>query len=176
MEVPDRWRPTILECDEILAELTRLAAAAPPGPLQDRLTAVGAGVAASIEEAVAVAQRAGEVERLASSFDVEGITAAYKRARREVAASAERGHVPEALSRSLESLARQHGSAHRLLNAVDETDGRLVAVRSRLTEIVLSAGELVLGGPGAGVGAAEVQVAALAADVAALRDAFADLG
>lgn len=174
MEVPDRWRPTILECDELLAELSRLAAAAPPGPLQDRLTAVAAGAARSVEGAVAVAQRAAEVDRLASSFDVAGITAAYKRARRDVAAAG--GHVPEELARSLDSLARQHGSAHRLLNAVDETDGRLVAVRSRLTEIVLSAGELVLGGPGAAHEPAEAQVAALATDVAALRDAFADLG
>lgn len=175
-EVPDRWRPIILECDRLVAELDRLAASSPAGALRDRLEIVRSSAAASVEDAVAAAQRAGEVQRLAGTLDVAGITAAYKQARRDADAAATRGRVPDGLAASVASLQRQHASAHRLLNAVDETEGRLQAVRARLTEIVLSAGEMALGTSPAGTRPADEQVATLAAEVRLLRDAFDELG
>jgi hypothetical protein len=127
-----------------------------------------------VDEAAQAAQRAGEIERLAATLDIEGVTASYKRAKREVEQASRRGEVPAPLAASLDSLARQHGSGHRLLNAVDQTGSHLEAVQARLREIVLSAAELALDGSRGDGSQAEAQAAALADEVRALRAAELD--
>ena len=174
-EVPERWRGVLADCERLEAQLSRLLASVPGGPLQRRLGVLHDDVVASVAQAVAAARRAGDVERLASGLDVAGITAEYKRARRQVEEASARGAVPDALAGSVESLRRQHESAHRLLNAVDEAGERLEAVRQRLREVVLTAGELVVGAPQGGLDVAEQQAASLAAEVRALREAFVEL-
>ena len=174
-EVPERWRGVLADCERLEAQLSRLLASVPGGPLQRRLGVLHDDVVASVAQAVAAARRAGDVERLASGLDVAGITAEYKRARRQVEEASARGAVPDALAGSVESLRRQHESAHRLLNAVDEAGERLEAVRQRLREVVLTAGELVVGAPQGGLEVAEQQAASLAAEVRALREAFVEL-
>lgn len=174
-EVPARWRAVITDCDRLLAEFGRLVSSSPDGAVRDRLDGVRVAVAQSVEEAVAATHRAAEIDRLAAAVGVEAVTAAYKTAKREADQAARRGEVPRELAASLDSLRRQHESGQRLLNAVEETADQIVAVRTRLSEIVLSAGELALGRSHGALEAAEGQAADLATDVHTLREALAAL-
>lgn len=174
-EVPARWRSAVLDCDRTIAELRRVADGARPGPMRDRLEELRTEVAGNLATAVAATVRAGEVERLTGTIDLTQITTAFKAARREVEAAGQRGPVPDALQRSLDSLRRQHDSANRLLNSLEETDRHLDALRRQLTELLLTAAELALGTSGEGLALAQGQAEAIAAEADELRRAFAEL-
>ncbi len=173
--VPPRWRAVILDCDGRLAELQRLVDQAHEGPMRDRLGELRDGAAAAVDEAVSTALRADQVQQLTTTLDIAGITDAFKRARREADAAAQRGDVPPALAESLASLRRQHESANRLLNAVEQADERMGAVRARLTELVLSAAELTLRTGDDALELAEQRAKALADEAHNLRAAFAEV-
>jgi hypothetical protein len=165
----------IVDCDGRLAELARLVEQTAEGPLRTRLEDLAAGAAASVEEAVESAVRAGQVDALTDTMDVAGITAAYKRARRDAETAAQRGDVPPAVTDSVESLRRQHASVNRLLNAVEHTDERLSAVLARLTELVLSAAELAFRTSDDALEAVESRATSLATEAHALHAAFDEL-
>jgi hypothetical protein len=173
--VPVRWRALIVDCDGRLAELLRLVEQSPAGPLRDRLQELAVGATASVEEAVESAVRAGQVEALTATMDVDGITTAYKRSRRDAETAAQRGEVPQAMTDSVESLRRQHASVNRLLNAVDQTDERLAAVLARLTELVLSTAELAFRTSDDALDAVEARATSLATEAHALHAAFDEL-
>jgi hypothetical protein len=173
--VPARWRPVILDCDGRLGELQRLVDQAHEGPLRDRLGELRDGASAAVEEAVSTTLRAEQVQRLTETLDMAAITDAFKRTRREHDEAAQRGEVPAALAESLASLRRQHESANRLLNAVEQADERMAAVRARLTELVLSAAELTLRTGDDALEVAEQRARALADEAHALRAAFAEV-
>jgi hypothetical protein len=163
------------ECDRLLGEIGRVVAGLPDGPMRARLGELRDGVAVGVEDAVRAAARAGEVERLTATMDLAGITDAFKRARRDADAAARRGDVPADLAERVESFRRQHESANRLLNTIEETDRHLTALRARLTELVLTAAELSISSTADTLDAVEARAGAVASEVNELRHAFDDL-
>ncbi len=173
--MPARWTATVAECDRLLGEIGRVVAGLPDGPMRARLGELRDGVAEGVEDAVRAAARAGEVERLTATMDLAGITDAFKRARRDADAAAQRGDVPVDLAERVESFRRQHESANRLLNSIEETDRHLTALRARLTELVLTAAELSISSTADTLDAVEARAGAVASEVNELRHAFDDL-
>ena len=174
-EIPVRWRPIVLECDRLIGEIARTAERSADGPMRDRVIALRTEVTDALAEAVAATVRAGEVERLTQTMDLASVTDSFKRARREADAAAQRGPVPADLTAAVESYRRQHDSANRLLNSLEETDRHLTAMRARLTELVLTTAELALGTTTDALEVAEAQAAAVATEAHELRAAFAEL-
>lgn len=120
--MPEQWRPVLDELARARVELARVVGGARPGPLRDRLESVLAGTDQSIADVAEATRRAGEVSRLAEATDLEAVTADYKRAKRDVEQAARLGDVPPPVAEALDSLRRQHQSAQRLLNEVEDSD------------------------------------------------------
>jgi hypothetical protein len=163
------------ECRRLADELARVVGSIGPGPVRERLDSFVQSAETSLYEVTNVVRRGGDIERLTATVDVAGITAAYKRAQREVETAAERGAVPERLTDELESLRGQHRSAQRLLNALDDIDGRVAAVQNDLRDLVLAAGEVSLTGSDTSMATIEARVDNLASDARALQAALAEL-
>lgn len=146
------------------AELTRLSSGTAGGAVQERLTEFASTVQSQLDDIVATVGRSGELLRLTETLDVEEITDAYKRARRR---------DPDGIE--AESLGRQHATAQRLLNSLDDVDAHVVAARLRIRELVLAAGELALSGSDAALASVSTSVGRLAEEADALREALSGL-
>lgn len=159
------------------SQLAELGEARPEGPLRDRAAAIVDQVNVLVDECLAAAGRAAEIDRLLSAVDPAQVTADYKRARREADARERHGDVSPDLTASVTSLRRQHESAQRLLNGRDAAIERIGLVGHRMRELLLAMAELNLaGGESDQLTLVEGQVAGVAAEVRALRDAMATLG
>lgn len=161
-QVPLQWRGKTDELVRLSAELAKLAQAAAAGPVQDRLQEFHAELQTHLNELIALTTRSGTLIELTRTLDVEAITAAYKRARRDEDPAAD-------------SLQRQHASAQRLLNALDEVDTHLDVAALRARELLLAAGELSLSGSQAALDNARASVELIAAEASALNEAVRSL-
>lgn len=162
-QIPARWRSEVDDCLRFGTELAALAQRAPDGAVKERLVEFNDAAHAQLTEVAAIATRSAELLRLTQTLDVGSITASYKRARRE--------NSPDA-----DLLERQHASAQRLLNALDDVDAHLAAATLRVRELVLAAGELSLSGSELAIANVRASVDALADEASALRDALGSIG
>lgn len=162
--IPARWRGQVEDCIRLGDELTRLSASAAGGAVQERLAEFAATVRGQLDDIVASVTRSAELLRLTETLNVEEITDAYKRARRQ---------DPDGIE--AESLGRQHASAQRLLNSLDDVDTHVAAAQLRIRELVLAAGELALSGSDAAMASVSSSVGRLAGEADALREALAAL-
>lgn len=162
--VAPRWQAALDECMRLGEELTRISASVASGPVQERLTEFAEVVHAQLEDIRHTIGRSGELLRLTESLDVVAITDAYKRAQRSDP------DAPET-----ESLRRQHGTAQRLLNSLDDVDTHLAAARMRIRELVLAAGELALTGSENALTTVSDSLGRLTLEADALRSALSDL-
>jgi hypothetical protein len=175
--VPPAFRPVLQQVTEARSQLAELCRDRPPGPLRDRAVAMVDRVNVLVDECLAAAGRAAEIDRLLETVDPAAITADYKRARREADVQERSGGVPSELALSVASLRRQHESAQRLLNGRDAAIESIGLVGHRMRELLLAMAELNLaGGESDQLALVEGQVAGVAEEVRALRDTMASLG
>ena len=92
------------------------------GPMRDRLAATGERLDAGVVAVWETARRATEIERTLTTLEPERVTADYKRAKRADA-------DPE-LERVL---GQRFAAVQRLLNTLDDTDGRLRLLDGKAT-------------------------------------------
>jgi hypothetical protein len=135
-----------------------------PGPVRDRLTALGAQLDAGVLTVWDTVQRADEVERILATLDPERVTEEYKRAKRS-------GADPELLA----ATEARFGSVQRLLNVLDDTDEKLRLLDARLGGVVARAAEVALAA-GAGADELDAELGAVVSDLGALRAGLDTVG
>jgi hypothetical protein len=128
-----------------------------PGPVRDRLEALGTRVDAGVTAIWETVHRAGELERVLATLDPDRVTAEFKQARRS-------GASPEIL----EAHEARFRSVQRLLNSLDEVAERLRLIDVRLGGAVARAAEVALAS-GAGAEQLDADLAAVVDDLGALR-------
>lgn len=137
-----------------------------PGPLRERLAALGTQLDTGVLAVWDTARRATEVERALATLDPDRVTDDYKRAKRS-------GADPELE----EALRQRFASVQRLLNTVDDTDRRLRLLEARLGALVAGAAEVALGVGGAGdADALGVELDQVVSELATLRTALDEVG
>jgi hypothetical protein len=135
------------------------------GPALDTLTAIGARLDAGVLAVWETTRRATEVQRTVAALDPNRVVDDYKRAKRS-------GADPE-----LEAvLAQRFASVQRLLNTLDDTDGRLRLLDARLGAAVAGAAEVALGTAGSdGAVALGAELDGVVVELDSLRKALDDL-
>jgi hypothetical protein len=117
-----RFRPAVAEALEARRRYAELLAGLRTGPMRDRLAATGERLDAGVVAVWETARRATEIERTLTTLEPERVTADYKRAKRADA-------DPE-LERVL---GQRFAAVQRLLNTLDDTDGRLRLLDGKAT-------------------------------------------
>ncbi|WCO66438.1 hypothetical protein PO878_18225 [Iamia majanohamensis] len=161
--VPARLLPVVDRALSCAHRYRALVADRPPGPVRDRMAALGHHVDAGVLAVHETARRAARLDAVAGTLDVERATAAYKDARR-------RDADPDLV----EVHRQRFESVQRVLNARDDVDGRLEVLEARLEAAVARAAELSVG-PGTDLGAVEADVGAVADELAALQAGLDEL-
>lgn len=143
-----------------------------PGPLHDRLSAIGARVSVIVETMGTVAAHGDALARARGQIDSAGLDAALSAVNQELASAP---GSPAALQR-VDALEAQRASALRLDDAVGSTLDKLRLLDARLNEAITLLQELAVGTSG-GPGSAEVfqHVDDLLADMKALQTAVEEI-
>jgi hypothetical protein len=163
---PARFRSAVADAVEARRRFADVAAGLRPGPVQDRLAALGEQVDAGVLAVWDTVVRAGEVERVASGLDAERATDDYKRAKRD----------PAADPALVEALRERFASVQRLLNAVDDVDDRLRLLDARLGAAVARAAEVALvATDSSAADAVSSELGAVVDELGALRDSLGAL-
>jgi hypothetical protein len=165
--VSPRFAPAVAAALDARRRFATVVAGVKPGPSHDRLAAAGARLDAGVMAVWAAADRASRVESTLAALDPDRVTDEYKQAKRG-------GSDPE-----LEAvLAQRFASVQRLLNALDETDGRLRLLEARLGAAVAAAAEVALGASGGGTvaDALDAELDGVVGELDALRRALDELG
>lgn len=139
--VDDRWGRFVVGADRARQRFDLAVASTPPGPLHDRLAAVGTRIAAGVDEVARVAARAQSLERASALLDRSVTTAALARAEAELAGDPANRH----LLAEVASLEAQQASAERMASAFADATARLRVLEVRLDEAVARAIELSVG-------------------------------
>jgi hypothetical protein len=163
--VSPRYAPAVAAALDARRRFGTVLAGVRPGPSHDRLAASAARLDAGVVAVWAAADRATRVEATLAALDPERVTDEYKRAKRG-------GADPE-----LEAvLAQRFASVQRLLNALDDTDGRLRLLDARLGAAVAAAAEVALGAAGGSdADALDAELDGVVGELDALRVALDEL-
>ena len=132
--LPPRWQRFVVDAVAARARWAALVEGVRPGPLRDRLSALGDRVDQGVLAVWETASRAAETERVAATLDADAVTAEYKRARRD----------PDPDPALVEALSARFRSMQRILNAVEDAEERLEVLDARLGAAVARAAELAL--------------------------------
>lgn len=162
--VPPRLRQDVWDTAQARRRWLAVVDALAPGPLRDRLRALGSRIDAGVVEMHAAAARVGEVERVVAALDPESAAAEYKSARRRAAG----GTAPP----EMEALEGRFRSVQRLLNLVADTEQQLKVIDARLTAAVAKAAELAFTADDDAIAAVGRDVDGLVEELDALRHAF----
>jgi hypothetical protein len=133
------WRTAAREALQAQARFRQAISTVAPGPLQDRLTAIGEQLARGVEEAGRVARRGQRLEDVRRQIDSAGALAELQRVQ------AVQGVSPTgdaSLERTVEALQAQLATADRLDRVLGDTRNRLVLLDARLDEAVARTLEL----------------------------------
>lgn len=136
-----------------------------PGPVRDRLAALGGRVDDGVAAVWAAAIRAGDIEATLGDLGPERVADEYKDAKRA-------GADPELV----EVLHQRFTSVQRLLNTVDDTAERLRLLEARLGATVARAAEVALTASTDGADAVGAELDGVVGDLTALRSALDELG
>lgn len=162
--VPPRLMAVVDQALACAHRYRALTAARPPGPVRDRVEAMGASVDAGALAVYDTALRAAHLDQVAATLDPDAVTAAYKEARRRDADAA-----------LVETHRARFESVQRILNARDEIDGPLELLEARLEATVARVAELALE-PAADLDAVAVDLADVTDGLTALRSGLDELG
>jgi hypothetical protein len=161
---PRRFAPAVADSLAARQRYRELVDGLRPGPVRDRLAGLASQLDAGVLAVWDTVQRAAEVERILATLDPERVTDEYKQAKRS-------GGDSELLA----AREARFGSVQRLLNALDDTDEQLRLLEARLGGAVARAAEVALAA-GAGADALDAELAAVVADLGALRAGLDELG
>jgi hypothetical protein len=146
----------------------RVVGAVQPGPLAERLEALGQQVVAGVLELYAVAVRVGEIEGVLAALDPDDATAAYKAAKRRATDGAP---VPE-----LDALEARFSSVQRLLNVVADAEQQLQLLDARLLAAVARGAELAVTADPRGLTTMGADLESVVGELGALRTSLVTLG
>jgi hypothetical protein len=133
------WRTAAREAMKAQARFKEAASSMPPGPLQDRLAAIGQQFQRGVEEAGRVARRGQRLEDVRRQIDSAGALAELQRV--EAVMGVSPTNEPS-LARTAEALQAQLATADRLDRVLADTRNRLVLLDARLDEAVARTLEL----------------------------------
>lgn len=142
-----------------------------PGPVRDRLEAVGEEVDSVVRAVYDAARRTDAREATLRDLDPAAITDRLKSVRRDLQRREEDGRPTDELRRMAESLDRQLGSVHAVWDAVERAASELHHAQLRLGEIVALAGAVAASVPDT----ATHELGGVRDELAALRAALEDL-
>lgn len=163
--VSSRFAPAVRSASVAHQRYHEVLAGARPGPVRDRLVELGERLEAGVAAVGEIAARATRVEQTLAALDPERVTDEYKRAKRS-------GAPPE-LERAL---AQRFAAVQRLLNTLDDTDGRLRLLDARLGAMVATAAEIALGVTGTtGLDALGTEIDGVLGELGALRTALDEM-
>jgi len=157
---PPRFARTV---DEALAARRRfreLVEGLRPGPVRDRLVAMGPRIDAGVQAVWDAAHRAGEMEHVLATLDPDRVTDEYKQARRSGAEAT-----------VLAAHEARFQSVQRMLNTIEDIDERLRVLDVRLDAAVARAAEVALG-TGAGADELDAELTDVVDELGALRSAL----
>lgn len=163
--VPARFSGAVQAALDARRRYGDIVARTRPGPVHDRLAALGARVDEGVAAVWDAATRAGDIESTLAGLDPARVTAQYKEAKR--------GATDPELA---EALAQRFASVQRLLNSLDDTDERLRLFEARLDATVARAAEVSLSAAGDGLDAVSDELDGAVDDLTALHTALDDLG
>ncbi len=133
------WRSAAQEALRAQKRFREATASVAPGPLKDRLTAIGEQLTRGVEEAGRVARRGQRLEDVRRQIDSNRVLAELQRV--ESVAAVSPADDPS-LSRTVEALRAQLATADRLDRVLTDTGNRLVLLDARLDEAVARTLEL----------------------------------
>lgn len=136
-QLPHRYRSVVVDALETRRRFGELTESAAAGPMQDRLTDLSSRIDAGVTEIWATVQRAIAVESALGALDPDRVARDLKDARRR---ASQGGGDPSAM----EALTARFNATQRLLNTLEDIDGRLRHIDVRLEAVVAKAAELVL--------------------------------
>lgn len=162
------WRKSVIDAQVAKRRFDNAVRHADSGPLQERLTEIGARLGEAVEEVWRIAQRGHLMSKGLKSLDVEGTRRDLAEVERELHSGAD-----ARLGQARESLRAQLGSAQRMIDSVNDARTRLRLLDARLDEAVTRAIELSLRSAGdADISGLGSDVESLVHDMEALRSAL----
>ncbi|HYF47148.1 MAG TPA: hypothetical protein VD926_13115, partial [Acidimicrobiales bacterium] len=133
------WRTAARQALQAQDRFRQATASVAPGPLRDRLTAIGEQMARGAEEAGRVARRGQRLEDVRRQIDSARVLGELQRV--EAVAGVSPGD-DASLERTAEALRAQLATADRLDRVLNDTRNRLVLLDARLDEAVARTLEL----------------------------------
>jgi hypothetical protein len=134
------WRHAVQEALSAQARFRQATAGVAAGPLQDRLTTIGAQLERGVAEAGRVARRGQTLEDVRRQIDTGSILSELQRV--EAVAQVSPTEDDSSLTRTAEALRAQLASAERIDGVLNETRDRLGLLDARLDEAVARSLEL----------------------------------
>ena len=138
------WRRFVAEALAAQARYRRAVQAVAPGPLRDRLSAIGGRLDDGVQDCWRVACHGQDLVQALEQLDVEGVRIQLVEAEAR-AARADPNQGGERAQRTVEALRAQLASAERVRRVADEALDRLRLLDARFDETVARAIELSLG-------------------------------
>lgn len=136
-QLPHRYRPAVEDALATRRRFVELVGSAAAGPMQDRLTDLSPRLDAGVTEIWTTVQRAIAVESALATLDPDRVARDLKDARRQ----ASQGEGDPTV---IDALTERFNATQRLLNTLEDLDGRLQRIDVRLEAVVARAAELVL--------------------------------
>ena len=133
------WRSAVREALQAKDRFRQAIDGVAPGPLRDRLTAIGQQLDRGVEEAGSVARRGQRLEDVRRQIDSQSVQSELQRI--EAVAGVSPGEDPS-LTRTAEALRAQLATAERIDRVLGDTRNRLTLLDARLDEAVARTLEL----------------------------------
>lgn len=133
--LPEPWRRFVVEALKAQVRYQQTVSGAEPGPVRDRLVAIGARIDDGVQEAWRIARRGSQLVDARAAIDDEG-------ARRELAALDAAPGGGSAVERTADALRSQIETAQRLDTTIADVRSQLQLLDARLDESVARATEL----------------------------------
>lgn len=169
------WRTAVEEAAAARARFTQLVAGVAPGPLRDRLDAIGTRLEGAVAQITDTAGRAHQIESTVAALGPTDVTDRLKDARRRLGSTPE-GPEAERLTAAVDALSAQHASLNRMRNAVEEAERGLRLLDLRIDAAVAQAAELALLGDAGGLSPVEDELQAVVDELSALRAGLTEVG
>lgn len=165
--MPARLLPLVDDAVAVERRWRQVTGRVQPGPLADRLGALGGRVVAGVLELYAVAVRVGELEGVLEALEPDEATAQYKAARRRAVAGEA---VPE-----LAAVEARFASTQRLLNLVADAEEQIRLLDARLVAAVARGAELAVTADDRALASTGTDLEAVVDELGALRTALSGL-
>ncbi|HEX7169151.1 MAG TPA: hypothetical protein VF230_19390 [Acidimicrobiales bacterium] len=168
--IGEPWRRMVMDAQRAQRRFDETAARCRPGPLRERLTAVGERVGDAVRESWRIAQRGDEIDDALRNLGIQGIEAELAEVHEERREHAGNRDADTALYRTQQALEAQLATAQRLRSVALDAQNRLRLLNAQLDEAVARSVEISLeAGDVQDLGALGAEVESVVGELEALR-------